>query len=695
MLQIKTPAPSKATPGRFAPATLLVAALLLLSVLPAKAAPGQTVGGNTPRFVSPAQVLGHEETSKVIEVSLWLQPHNRPELDELAGELYNPSSPKYRQWLKKSEIAAKFAPTPDEARTVEAFLTGHGMKIVTVGPNNFYVRASGPVSMIESAFHVRLNMYQVGTKTIRSNDVDPYIEGAAGPLVRHVAGLDTAEYEHPSMTRPSTLGNGFKGAGNVVSEADAASAFFVSDCFTGTKTEKYTTVGAAYPKASYSGNNYYGSETGPGCGYTPDEIQTAYGLKALYKEGFDGTGQTIVILDWCGSPTILNDANAFSKKFGLPKLTSANFQIIQTPLPSTCGGPDPEINIDVEWAHAVAPGANIDLVVPPSASFQDTNEAQFYAIDYALGNVISASYGSDEAFTSPAELATEDLINEIGAIAGISSNFSSGDSGDYSFGGFYPNSVSAPADSPWATAIGGVSVALNSDNSIKWQAGWGNNVTLLDGSGEIFDPPLFYGFNGGSGGGESGFFLKPSYQSALPGAGRQVPDISWLADPFTGGIIAITQPNQFPPVIYEAYGGTSLACPMFSALWAIANQEAGAPLGQAAPYVYSMPKNTITDIVPLGSSSNVLGSVSESKTASTFYHSWVVAGVPEGTPFYSAFWDYPYADYTTYVISFGTDSSLTVTKGWDNVTGVGVPKPKAFADYFYVAPPPPAATTVK
>ena len=195
-----------------------------------------------------------------------------------------------------------------------------------------------------------------------------------------------------------------------------------------------------------------------------------------------------------------------------------------------------------------------------------------------------------------------------------------------------------------------------------------------------------FGFNGGAGGGPSGYFNKPSYQKSLPGTARLLPDVSWLADPFTGGIIAITAPDQFPPVVYQVYGGTSLACPMFSALWAIANQEAGEPLGQAAPYLYTMPAGTITDILPINSKTNVNGTIHESATTSTFYHSYDIAGVPQGTPYLSAFWDYPFADFTTYVLTFGTDSSLTTTPGWDNVTGVGVPNPKAFADFFAPAP---------
>jgi subtilase family serine protease len=381
-----------------------------------------------------------------------------------------------------------------------------------------------------------------------------------------------------------------------------------------------------------------------------------------------------------------HDANVFSKKFGLPELTSANFKIIEVPRPSTCAGPSPEINIDVEWAHAIAPGANIYLVVAPSATFQDVNQAEFYAVNYGLGNVISGSYGSPELNTPTAQLDTVNLINEIAAIQGISANFSSGDGGDFTGGGFFPATVNSPADSPWATAVGGVTLALNDDNSIKWQTGWGNNVTELQLEAAIDDPPFLIGFNGGSGGGPSGHFAKPSYQSGLRGTFRQLPDISWLADPFTGGVIAITQPGQFPPVVYQVFGGTSLACPMFSALWAIANQEAGAPLGLAAPYLYSMPAGTITDILPYNSATNVSGTIHESITMSTHFSATDIGGVPPGTKFYSAFWDFPFFSFTTYVLTFGTDSGLTITKGWDNVTGLGTPNGKAFADAFKPAP---------
>ena len=699
-----------------------VVILYLCSSLPALAASGGFVAHNTPPYVKTAKNLGTENPSKTIEVSAWLNPHNRSQMDVLARQLYDRTSPNYRHFLTRSQIAARFAPSADEAKTVREFLEGHNLKVVRVGPNNSFVRARGTVGDVESAFHVVLNNYQVRGKVIRANDRDPYIDGAAAPLVRGVEGLDTGEYEHPLMARTTLPGQKYGaarfGTANTVAPDDA---FFTTNCFNGTETDVFSNNNnGSLPIATYKGNVLnLQSLTSAGCAYTPPPIQTAYNLTGLYAEGYNGKGQTIGIIDWCGSLTIQSDANAFSATFGLPALTSSNFAITYIPTPSLCESADQvEINIDVEWAHAVAPGANINLIVPPSATFLDVDDAEFTAVTYGLANVISGSYGSPESETPESILDTENLISEIGAISGISTNFSSGDSGDFSFD-FIPATVSAPADSPWATAVGGITLALNPDNSIAWQAGWGNNETLLAEEGFVADPPSneAFGFIGGSGGGPSNCasqsvntttgavtclagFPKPSYQSKLPGKYRQLPDVSWLADPYTGVAILISVPGNVPERVWQVWGGTSVAAPMFSALWAIANQEAGAPLGQAAPYMYSLPAGAVYDIVPVGSKTNVRGSILDTSGATAYSADAIMGGEGPGT-FVSALWDYAFLEDTALVISFGTDctqapglgfitqcnapTALHTKVGWDNVTGVGSPNAKAFADSFHPA----------
>ncbi len=676
----------------------LLSVVALVAMSSASTIGGKIISSSTPAYVATAKNLGAENPSKVIEVSLWLELHNRSEFDELTASLYDRNSPNYHHWLKQKDLA-RFAPTAQEAKTVQQFLAARNLKVVKTGPNNFYVRAQGTVSEVQSAFRIQLNNYEINGKTIRSNSNDPYIDAPAADLVRAVSGLDNAEFEHPAMARP-TLTSSKPGVAAVKPNATSAADLFSSQCFTGTEKETFSTnADGELPIGTYSGNKMnLQSFSSNGCAYTPPVIQTAYNLTGLYKEGYNGAGQTIAIVDWCGSPTIQTDANAFSVQFGLPPLTSSNFAITYT-APSLCIAPDQtEINIDVEWAHAVAPGANINLVVPPSANFQDVDEAEFDVANYGLGTVLSGSFASPELYTAATELENENLISEIGAAVGISMNFASGDDGSYVLD-FLHETVSAPADSPWSTAVGGVSLALNPDNSIAWQSGWGNQEGVLAEEGAVADPPGSR-FIGGSGGGVSecvtkntrfrppictGGFLKPSYQASLRGKYRQLPDVSWLADPFTGAAILITVPGNLPEQVWQVWGGTSLATPMFSALWAIANQEAiagsGAPLGQAAPYMYSMPEGTITDIVPVTSKADVTATIQDSN-GTTKYTAVALAERP-GVKFVSALWDYPFLEDTVAVLTFGTDLELKTAPGWDDVTGVGVPNAQAFADSFY------------
>ncbi|HVR26803.1 MAG TPA: S53 family peptidase [Candidatus Polarisedimenticolia bacterium] len=665
---------------------VLFSAVLTAIALPVGAADGQFIPHNTPTYVATAKNLGAKDSSQTVDVSIWLNPHNRAALDALASELYNPSSPSYRHWLKSSDIAFRFAPTAAEAKVVQDFLESNNFKVVSVGANHFYVRARGTVADAENAFHVQLNNYQVGGKILWANASDPYVTGPAAALVQAVSGLDSGRFEHPLDIRPASLSPSTplspENLGRAASAADAS--FFQSVCFTGPTTENHTTHGT-YPKATYKGNGYY-SPT-PGCGYVPSNIYGAYNLNGLYAEGYTGAGQTIVIIDWCGSPTIRQDGNVFSERFGLPALTASNFNIINVPGPSACSGVDMEINLDVEWSHAIAPGAKIDLVVPPTANFEDVDEAVYYAVNYGLGNVISGSYASPEFFVSQAELSKENLISEIAAVSGIATNFASGDSASY-LTEHLPPTVSVPADLPYATGVGGVSLALNSDNSIAFQIGWESQVSVLVDAGVIYDPPRplnFYGFDGGAGGGPSAFFAKPPFQKRVPGKYRQVPDVSWLADPFTGGVVLISEPTQLPEQIWFSVGGTSLSTPMFSALWAIANQEAGTALGQAAPYLYSMPATTITDIVPYLPGHDVTAVIQDSSTVTHSYNPSDTLAVLEPLfgEFYSAIWDDPAAENTALTVSFGQNYYVKVGTGWDAVTGVGTPgNAQAFADWF-------------
>ncbi len=296
------------------------------SLWAATAASGMVVAHNTPRYVTSAKNLGAEDPAKVIEVSIWLQLHNRSQFDALAKSLYDPKSANYRHWLKSKDVAVRFGPTASEAKTVREFLKGHNLTVVKTGPDNFYVRARGTVADVEKAFHVQLNNYQVRGKTIRANADDPYVEGAAGALVRAVSGLDSGGFEQQYIVRSSGIGGKQTPMTGVAKPAAMSNdEFFSSQCFAGTEKETFSSDNnGSLPIATFSGNKMnLASQTSIGCAYTPPMIQTAYHLNELYHEGreeFDGSDQVIAIIDWCGTPTILSDVNAFSAQFGLPQL---------------------------------------------------------------------------------------------------------------------------------------------------------------------------------------------------------------------------------------------------------------------------------------------------------------------------------------------------------------------------------------
>ncbi|MGC1130235.1 MAG: S53 family peptidase [Candidatus Acidiferrales bacterium] len=640
---------------------------------------------NTPAFVRTARDMGAANSEAPMRVRVWLKLHNASSLDALVRQQYQEGSPKYHQWLTKGELTANFAPTADDAATVEKYLTGRNLAIANQSTNHLYVDAEGKLGDVQAAFGVQIHNFMVAGKMRRANTADPTIEDAAGGLVAAISGLADTEFE-PHVRRPvDANGDAYPFIPLAQAKATPDGLFFSAGCFRPAEAKIFMTSGAL-PKAAYFGNRYGADITNtvlgtlPPCGYAPSELQTAYKLKGLYSAGLTGAGQTIAIVDAYGSPTIAQDAELFSQVYGLPDLTPSNFQIVGTPTPPPTAALQSwvlETTLDVEWAHAVAPGANIVLIIAPTSGLGDLVDGIIAGVENGYGNVISNSWGDPETLLSPAIFQAIDSVLEAADAEGISVHFSSGDDGDYAAALGYTD-VSYPASSIFATGVGGTSVALNKNDSLEFQTGWGNNISLIAGpaatGSQPVVPPVIGGFEWGAGGGASGFYAKPKFQRQVPGEMRGVPDISYDADPDTGVEIVITLGGE---VEVGVVGGTSLAAPMFSGIWAIANQQAGAPLGQAAPLLYRASTGAVTDISPFLSFTDVSG-VIQTKQGFSYAAPWELAA-PLGSTrlFYSALFQDP-GTTAWFVLSFGTDSSLATTPGWDNVTGLGTPNGLAF-----------------
>jgi len=644
-----------------------------------------TISGNTPGFIKKATDLGSADLTTVISVTVWLNLHNERQLDRLVQQQYQKGSPSFHKWITQDGFNASFSPTNQEVKSVQNFLTAHGLSVLAVAENNFYVKVQGSIGDIEKAFHVDIHNYSLNGQTLRSNNSNPSLNDASGAHVAGITGMDDFGFQ-PNVVLPTDAeGQTFpmRAVGS-----NPSGFFFEGQCFRGVQTKIFTNSSAGVT-ATYTGNRYGADITNnalghlPPCGYKPSEMQTAYGLKPLYGQGLDGTGETVVIVDAYGSDTIAQDAEIFSQLYGLPDITSQNFSVVRAPglqnnPKGVQRGWDVETTLDVEWAHAMAPGANIALVVATDRASLD--EAINYAVVHHLGNTISNSWSSIEGFGNPRTLDRVNRILEMAAAQGIDVNFASGDRGDeFQRVGFL--SVDFPASSPFATGIGGTSLALNSDNSILFQTGWGNNLTRIantisQGSTPVV-PPINFGFNGGAGGGSSLTFAKPGFQSSLPGAARLVPDVSMLADPFTGAEVIESFGNQ---TFVLVVGGTSLATPMFSGLMSIATQKNGhVGFGQAAALLYNLPAGAVNDVAPFDSPNNVTGTITTPSGTINLTADQLAGPLQNTTQYYSALYNSPFST-RWFVLTFGTDSSLVVTPGWDNVTGVGTPNGPAFVN---------------
>ncbi len=301
--------------------------------------------------------------------------------------------------------------------------------------------------------------------------------------------------------------------------------------------------------------------------YTPAQIRSAYGISAL---GLDGTGQTIAIVDAYDDPDIDQALDAFDSQFGLTAsgptlyqqygpassfLTVLNQFGQATSLPTTDpSGPgtdnwEVEESLDVEWAHAIAPGAQIILVEANSQSLSDLMTGVATAAAQPGVSVVSMSWGFAEGQAVFA--ADEAAYDRVFNVPGVTFVASTGD-----YGAADPE---YPAYSPNLVAVGGTSLTLNGDGSYNSEAGWGY---YSDSVGAFI----------GSGGGVSLYEPEPAYQTGVQSTGmRTTPDVSLVADPATGAWIADPY-NLDPSNPFEVVGGTSLSAPAWAGLVALVNQ---------------------------------------------------------------------------------------------------------------------------
>jgi subtilase family serine protease len=420
--------------------------------------------------------------------------------------------------------------------------------------------------------------------------------------------------------------------------------------------------------------------------FNPAATRSAYDVAPLYAQGYDGHGKTIAVVDSYGSDTMAHDLHVYDQTWGLPPMCGEEgvtctpgmptFKVLHVQgSPATKAPPSSsngtgqedksawalEVALDVETAHAMAPGANILLVATPTAEtlgvqgFQQMMNAEQYVIDNHLADVISQSFGAaEESFGSSQSLENLRHAFKSAQKQHISVLASSGDGGSSNDtkqpvgqGGStipYPT-VGWPASDPLVTGVGGTYLCTDPN------AGQDQPRTV-----DSADPPVNCQSHPGvaevgwvdSGGGFSHVFSRPDYQTTtpagstpIPDSERGVPDVGLQASSRTGALVYLTLPpdgngglmcgaNPCSTGWYDI-GGTSLSSPEWAGLVAIADQIAGRDLGLLNPALYRVASDP--------------GSY-----ASDYYD--VTAGNNQADP------DVP---------------GYPATPGWDPVTGLGTP----------------------
>ena len=374
--------------------------------------------------------------------------------------------------------------------------------------------------------------------------------------------------------------------------------------------------------------------------YQPFQLQRAYNLAPLFSRGIEGQGETIVIVDAFGSPSIASDLQTFDSQEGLPNPPS--FRVITpegpiTTTPSNCTstysptGPDlcsdyygwtDETSLDVEWSHVMAPKANILLVETPMTETEGIYglpqivAAENYVINHHLGDVITQSFGATEqTFTSPSQIYSLRSAYVNAARHGVTVLAASGDQGstdyfcDPSSGCANPNNATCcestraidwPSSDPLVTAVGGTQLHLNAAGGRTAPDSVWNDLSSTVG---VTGPVYTWGAGGG---GHSTVFARPQFQNGVAGIvgnSRGTPDIAMSAA--VNGAVDFYDTTDPSVAGWGIVGGTSEASPLFSGIVALTDQVAGHSLGYLNPALYAMAQSRVPDgIVPISQGNN-------------------------------------------------------------------------------------------
>ena len=525
-------------------------------------------------------------------ISLVMKLRNRPALEAYIAETVDPSSSSYRKFMNTEAFAATFGPSPADLRAVTELLGSQGIKVEAIHANHLVIRASGTTAQFNALLNTQVvQRTDEQGRTYQMPSRVPQVPTSLSSHVLAAVGLNTKAAFRPHTVRAQRTPNGVAGE---------------------------SVPAVVLPSAGAVATGVPGS-------YTVGDVANLYNINPLYSRRITGRGRTLGIATLAS----FNPADAFAywSAVGLTVDPNRITQVLVDGGSGTDGAE--ETTLDVQQSGGVAYGAKIMVYQAPNtdAGFLDLFSR---AVSDNIVDTLSVSWGLAEAFYDDATLAAYHQVFLQAAVQGIPVFASSGDSGAFDLNRSFPtpffsptNSVDHPASDPFVTAAGGTTLpfTLNLAHGtvvVPKERPWGWDYLenyLVTNYGQFF-----YDFNYfpvGGGGGVSSAFPMPSWQGRLAGTqatpanfdtlyyypnygpgnpdqsgaeiwavlppgyvGRNVPDVSLNADPFTGYL------TYFAGTFYAGWGGTSFVAPQLNGIAALLTQANEGRLGFLNPQLY-------------------------------------------------------------------------------------------------------------
>ena len=346
----------------------LLTTTLSANVSAAGVSGSSALAGSRPAWVAKATDLGAVSSSQRVDFQVVLSLRNAATAEQLAAAVSTPGSASYGHFLSDAQFDAAFAPATTTEAAVAAWLRSVGLSIVSVASSRMYIEASGTVAQADRLLGTALHNYRYQGQTLPAPTGNYLVPAQLRSAIAGVVGLD-GSHAQTAGTLPGP---------------PPGSRYGVQPCSAYYGQKVATSVPSAY------GQQWPYTI----CGYSAAQYQAAFGLTRSIKNGIDGRGVTVAITDAYAAPTILADANTWSKRHGLPSLNGHFSQV--TPGPdgynqqNACGpqGWYGEETLDVEAVHGMAPGANI-LYAGGKNCVGGLDDAFANVIDHHLASIVT------------------------------------------------------------------------------------------------------------------------------------------------------------------------------------------------------------------------------------------------------------------------------------------------------------------